>query len=152
KKPDRELGRTSARHMSGVSATDLSDVEPCPLIDDCTRDRHHPTCDDAIGVSEKKLEAGGVPMPMMALADQQKLYLIDQLEKARNQIERAKDYGRSLKEKAKAETNLYIGAAVSAATSGVIGYYEGRKGTDNLFGPVPIDLAVAAAGFGLGFF
>ncbi|HKQ69532.1 MAG TPA: hypothetical protein VJT73_09340 [Polyangiaceae bacterium] len=84
-------------------------------------------------------------MPHMAVADQEKLYLIDKLE-------RLTETGRRLKVQAKEETNLYIGAAVANATSGVIGYYEGRQGKETLFGGLPLDFVVAAAGFGTGFF
>jgi hypothetical protein len=81
----------------------------------------------------------------MAVADQEKLYLIDKLE-------RLTETGRRLKTQAKEETNLYIGAAVANATSGIIGYYEGRQGKQSLFGGLPLDFTVAALGFGLGFF
>jgi hypothetical protein len=84
-------------------------------------------------------------MPHLAVADQEKLYLIDKLE-------RMTEAGRRLKTQAKEETNLYIGAAVANATSGIIGYYEGRQGKQSLFGGLPLDFTVAALGFGLGFF
>ena len=84
-------------------------------------------------------------MPHMAVADQEKLYLIDKLE-------RLTETGRRLKVQAKEETNLYVGAAVANATSGIIGYYEGRQGKQTLLGGLPLDFLVAAAGFGLGFF
>ena len=84
-------------------------------------------------------------MPHMATADQEKLYLVDKLE-------RLNEAGRRFKLKAKEESDLYLGAAIANATSGVIGYFEGHQGTETLFGGLPLDFCVAAAGFGIGFF
>jgi hypothetical protein len=84
-------------------------------------------------------------MTRMAVTDQEKLYLVDKLE-------RLTETGRRLKVKAKEEQDLFLGAAVANATSGIIGYYEGRQGKQTLFGGLPLDFTVAAAGFGLGFF
>ena len=84
-------------------------------------------------------------MPHMAVADQEKLYLVDKLE-------RITEHGRRLKMKAKEESDLYLSAAIANATSGVIGYIEANKGTDTLFAGLPLDFLVAAAGFGIGFF
>jgi hypothetical protein len=77
--------------------------------------------------------------------DAEKMILIERLDRAieskNRMVQRAKD-----------ESLVYLHAAETAAAAGVCGYYEGRTGKQNLVDGIPLDFAVAAAGFGMGFF
>jgi hypothetical protein len=77
--------------------------------------------------------------------DAEKMVLIERLDRAieskNRMVQRAKD-----------ESMVYLHAAETAAAAGIVGYYEGRTGKQNLVDGIPLDFAVAAAGFGLGFF
>ena len=77
--------------------------------------------------------------------DAEKMILIERLDRALEQknkmVQRAKD-----------ESLVYLHAAETAVAAGICGYYEGRTGKENLVDRIPVDFAIAAAGFGLGFF
>jgi len=77
--------------------------------------------------------------------DAEKMILIERLDRALEQknkmVQRAKD-----------ESLVYLHAAETAVAAGICGYYEGRTGKENLVDGIPVDFAIAAAGFGLGFF
>ena len=81
----------------------------------------------------------------MNQSEAEKLVLLERLD-------RAVESGRRMKEKAKAEADLYIQGGETAATAGIIGYFEGRTGRENLVDGIPLDFAVAAAAYGIGFF
>ncbi len=77
--------------------------------------------------------------------DAEKMILIERLDRAleakNKMVQRAKD-----------ESLVYLHAAETAVAAGVVGYFEGRTGKENLVDGIPLDFAVAATGFGLGFF
>jgi len=77
--------------------------------------------------------------------DAEKMILIERLDRALEQknkmVQRAKD-----------DSLVYLHAAETAVAAGVVGYFEGRTGKENLVDGIPLDFAIAAGGFGLGFF
>ncbi len=76
--------------------------------------------------------------------DAEKMSIIARLDRA---IELKNQTGQP----AKGAPMPYVRAVETATAAGIIGYYEGRTGRRTLPGGVPLDVSVAAAGFGLGF-
>jgi hypothetical protein len=77
--------------------------------------------------------------------DAEKMILIERLDRAIESKNR-------MMQRAKDESMVYLHAGETALAAGIVGYYEGRTGKQNLIDGIPLDFAVAAAGFGLGFF
>ena len=77
----------------------------------------------------------------MAATDTEKMILIEPLEAKNKIVQRAKD-----------DSLVYLHAAETAVAAGICGYFEGRTGRQNLVDGSPLDFAIAAGGFGLGFF
>ncbi len=77
--------------------------------------------------------------------DAEKMILIDRLD-------RALEAKNKIVQRAKDESMVYLHAAETAVAAGIVGYYEGRTGKENLIDGIPLDFAIAAAGFGVGFF
>jgi hypothetical protein len=77
--------------------------------------------------------------------DAEKMILIERLDRAleakNKMVQRAKD-----------DSLVYLHAAETAVAAGICGYFEGRTGKENLVDGIPLDFAIAAGGFGLGFF
>lgn len=78
-------------------------------------------------------------------SDAEKLALLDRLDRAIESKNRIVQRGKD-------EAEMYMAGAVTAVTAGVIGYYEGRTGKENLFDGIPLDFAVGAAAYAFGFF
>ncbi len=79
------------------------------------------------------------------LADQEKLMLIDRLDKEQKTQKRMKD-------RIYTERMQYLHIAETAMAEAAIGFYEGATGKDTLLDGIPLDLIVAGVGFGVGFF
>lgn len=77
--------------------------------------------------------------------DAEKLVLIERLDRAIESKNR-------MMQRAKDESLVYLHAAETAVAAGIVGYYEGRTGKDHLVDGIGLDFAIAAGGFGLGFF
>lgn len=69
-----------------------------------------------------------------------------------NRLDRAMEAGKRMKEKIREESMVYVHAAESAASAGLIGYYEGRVGKETLVDGITLDFGVAAAAFAAAFF
>ncbi len=81
----------------------------------------------------------------MAMADSEKLALIDQIDRVMEQKNR-------MVQKAKEEAAIYMHAAETAVAAGLIGVFEGRTGKTTLVDGIGADFALAAVCFGAGFF
>lgn len=77
--------------------------------------------------------------------DTEKLILIERLD-------RSLEAKNKIVQRAKEDSLVYLHAAETAVAAGIFGYYEGRTGKQNLVDGIPLDFAIAAGGFGLGFF
>ena len=77
--------------------------------------------------------------------DAEKMILIERLD-------RALESKNKMMQRAKDDSLVYLHAAETAVAAGICGYYEGRTGKENLVDGIPLDFAIAAGGFGLGFF
>jgi hypothetical protein len=78
-------------------------------------------------------------------SDAEKLALLERLDRTIEAKNR-------LVAKGKEEAATYLHGAITAFSAGVIGYYEGRTGKENLFDGIPMDFAVGALAYGVGFF
>jgi hypothetical protein len=81
----------------------------------------------------------------MAASETEKMILIERLD-------RALEAKNKIVQRAKDDSLVYLHAAETAVAAGVCGYFEGRTGRQNLVDGIPLDFAIAAGGFGLGFF
>ena len=81
----------------------------------------------------------------MAASDTEKMMLIERLD-------RALEAKNKIVQRAKDDSLVYLHAAETALAAGICGYFEGRTGRQNLVDGIPLDFAIAAGGFGLGFF